>query len=372
MIPMNRAEFELVKQGKKIRAIKAYRDRTGASLSQAKAVIDSGKWNETGIAEGGGAAPSLGGKRAMNRAEFELVRSGKIIDAIKAYRARTFTSLSQAKAVVESGVWNEGGVASGASEASGSAPAAAPKPASSAPRAAAPQTVGDFGPHYERPLAVATSPTSGLIAIGGVRTLPTPVASTVHLLSRDYESVARHTIGRPVTALAFLNDQLLLVGGQDGSLNVVGAGGESLPAVSIHHEEVTSIAAFGGEHVATVGADGHLRLFRITGGGAFEEVANRELSERALRAVGFAPDGKTVACAGDDGVVRSLKLDALDAEPREMPVSTEKKSRGAVYSLAFTDDGRVIAGCAVFGGAGNDTLFGGVGNDRDELLLWWK
>lgn len=82
------AERALVSSGSTIAALKAYRDRTGATLERAKEVIDEAVATEHVDLE-------------LSNEELALVAEGKVLNAVKAYRDRTGVSLKKAKAVVD-------------------------------------------------------------------------------------------------------------------------------------------------------------------------------------------------------------------------------------------------------------------------------
>ncbi len=79
----------LLKQGKKLEAIKLYRQRTGAGLTEAKAVIERLRRQEA--IETGDLEPQL----------LELLRSGQKIAAIRLYRNHTGAKLAEAKSAIE-------------------------------------------------------------------------------------------------------------------------------------------------------------------------------------------------------------------------------------------------------------------------------
>lgn len=79
----------LLEQGKKLEAIKLYRERTGAGLAEAKRAIERLQQQEA--IESGDLEPRL----------MELLRRGEKIAAIKLYRTETGARLAEAKAAVE-------------------------------------------------------------------------------------------------------------------------------------------------------------------------------------------------------------------------------------------------------------------------------
>ena len=79
----------LLEQGKKLEAIRLYRERTGTDLAAAKQAIERLQRQEA--IETGDLEPQL----------VELLRRGQKIAAIKVYRAETGARLAEAKAAVE-------------------------------------------------------------------------------------------------------------------------------------------------------------------------------------------------------------------------------------------------------------------------------
>ena len=88
---------ELIRAGKKIEAIKRYRELTGASLKEAKDAVE--------LVESGRSAtlpPKSALIRQVNDSEIEAqIRSGHLIDAIKLYREKNGVGLKEAKDAVE-------------------------------------------------------------------------------------------------------------------------------------------------------------------------------------------------------------------------------------------------------------------------------
>lgn len=86
----------LLEQGRKIEAIKEYREATGAGLAEAKNAVEA--------LEAGQTLPAKGSQKAPAGFEKELVallEQGKKIQAIKLYREQTGTGLKEAKDAVE-------------------------------------------------------------------------------------------------------------------------------------------------------------------------------------------------------------------------------------------------------------------------------
>lgn len=91
---------DLARDGRSLEAIKAYRAATGASLNDAKAAIEDwlqhGNWPERQEREG------------LSIEARDLVRQGRKIEAIKDYREQTGSSLRVAKEAVEAWMREEG------------------------------------------------------------------------------------------------------------------------------------------------------------------------------------------------------------------------------------------------------------------------
>ncbi len=89
-----------------------------------------------------------------------------------------------------------------------------------------------------------------------------------------------------------------------------------------------------GRMLATAGADQMLRLWDVAKGGLFSSPIRHE---RAIRAIAFSSDGRIVATASDDGAMRLW--DALSAAPAGNPCL----HGAAVTALCFSPDGSRIA-----------------------------
>lgn len=218
-----------------------------------------------------------------------------------------------------------------------------------------------FGPHVERLNAVAASPSRRLLAIGGERDIR-GTGSSLHVLALPKASAEFSIpVAGAIHALCFAGDELLLAGLSTGAIigwdPTAKPGAPLVEVADAHRGAVRALTTDPmGKHLASVGDDGVLRIYRITprdGRIDLEVVGQRQLSGRSLRAVAIDPQAAIVAAAGDDGIIRSLPLDGLsgaqddsksenpaDATPREMPCG-----EGGVYSLCFPGDGRIAAGC---------------------------
>src|SRR5690348_15974612 len=96
---MNAFENEvrsLLSQGKKIAAVKLYKDQTGVSLRKAKEAVEA--LERSGDLPGGRPPAAAGSFEAEL---VSLLQRGQKIEAIKVYKERTGASLVEAKQAVE-------------------------------------------------------------------------------------------------------------------------------------------------------------------------------------------------------------------------------------------------------------------------------
>jgi len=202
-----------------------------------------------------------------------------------------------------------------------------------------------YAPHIERLLAVAAS--GKLLAVGGRRDAAGITDSSVHLLQLPKLN-ARFSapLDAAVSALAFCGDDCLLAGTAKGDLALWRTGGDGKTPdwqQAVHGGAVRALVASDSQ-VLSVGDDGTLVLHIIEmdcDRPRLREQAKRRLSEQALRAVALDPASGSVAAAGADNTIYALPLANIgDAEPRIMPCG----ERG-ISALAFTGDGRIVAGC---------------------------
>ena len=91
-LEVSAAEMELLATGPKIAAVKAYKDRTGVSLTAAKAAIDAVPVPTSSI---------ISTSLELTHAERQMVADGRPVSAIKAYRDRTGVDLRTAKATID-------------------------------------------------------------------------------------------------------------------------------------------------------------------------------------------------------------------------------------------------------------------------------
>jgi ParB family chromosome partitioning protein len=202
-----------------------------------------------------------------------------------------------------------------------------------------------YAPHIERLLTVAAS--GKLLAVGGRRDAVGVTNSSVHLLQLPKLNLRFSApLDAAATALAFCGDDLLLAGTVKGDLAIWRASGEGKTPdwqQAAHTGAVRALVASDSQ-VLSVGDDGVLALHAIEMDGdrpRLHEQAKRRLSEQQLRAVALDAASGSVAAAGADNTIYVLPLAQLgNAEPRIMPCG----ERG-IFALAFTGDGRIVAGC---------------------------
>ena len=97
MLGANASPEQLLRAGRKIEAIKRYRELTGVGLKDAKEAVEA---MESGRSTTLPPKSSL--LRQVNDSEIEQqIRSGHLIDAIKLYREKTGVGLKEAKDAVE-------------------------------------------------------------------------------------------------------------------------------------------------------------------------------------------------------------------------------------------------------------------------------
>jgi ribosomal protein L7/L12 len=90
--------LRLLAEGKKLEAVKCYKDRTGASLMVAKNAVEA--------LQGGGSLPQFAGAASQASGDLSselrrLLQQGKKLQAVKLYKDQTGASLMDAKKAVE-------------------------------------------------------------------------------------------------------------------------------------------------------------------------------------------------------------------------------------------------------------------------------
>lgn len=207
-----------------------------------------------------------------------------------------------------------------------------------------------FGTHLEHLWAVSGSRSGRLIAVAGERGSDGELVdrSKVHVyVKAKLESLASFDVEGSIWALDFAADDLLIAGGSRGELHGFDLASETPSKLfTSKHAVGVEITAIGsdepGKRIAVVDDSGHLAVYAVERSGLTEKYRDR-LSARPLRTAAFDASSGKLAVGGDDGVVRVLAFDsngALVGEAHEL--ATGEKG---IFSLTFTGDGRVIAGC---------------------------
>jgi ParB family chromosome partitioning protein len=214
-----------------------------------------------------------------------------------------------------------------------------------------------FGTHLEHLWAVSGSRSGRLIAVAGERGSDgmgrgsdgeLVDRSKVHVyVKAKLESLASFDVEGSIWALDFAADDLLIAGGSRGELHGFDLASETPSKLfTSKHAVGVEITAIGsdepGKRIAVVDDSGHLAVYAVERSGLTEKYRDR-LSARPLRTAAFDASSGKLAVGGDDGVVRVLAFDsngALVGEAHEL--ATGEKG---IFSLTFTGDGRVIAGC---------------------------
>lgn len=147
----------------------------------------------------------------------------------------------------------------------------------------------------EKVRALASS--SRLCFVAGVRA---DTASQVTAYDHVTEKPV-YVINAPAHVLCLAaTDEILVTGAADGSVCAWKVkDGSSAWGMKAHPGPCTAVA-IRGKAVATVGADGALRLFALADGKLKKEWA---LFQRPLRAVAIDPSGELFAAGGDDAVI---------------------------------------------------------------------
>ncbi|MEU6238834.1 hypothetical protein ABZ885_38305, partial [Kitasatospora sp. NPDC047058] len=197
------------------------------------------------------------------------------------------------------------------------------------------------------PTAVALSPDGTVLAVGTENgRLLTGAPDGSPLRARPHSAIG------PVHALAFLGDGAELAFVCDSQmvhlLTVADPSAEARASSMMKHQDHIRQLAVSpdGRFLATAGNDRLVLVWDVRtgrrpdgepGAAAGSEGADRSVGADSVRALAFAPDGRTVADAGRQGLVRRWGLTAA------APIATLTGPGQALNGLAFLPDGRVLA-----------------------------
>jgi WD40 repeat protein/tetratricopeptide (TPR) repeat protein len=191
-------------------------------------------------------------------------------------------------------------------------------------------------------LAVACSP-DGKTYAAGYRD------GSVHVWAAAPATKVRHRLRGhqgPVHTLAFSADsRWLITGGEDSRVKTWDAatGRETPPGnpgEAVHENPVLSLAVSpDGTHLAAAGSGllWGVRLWTLAGGGALDYLSFQYPDNSAVSCVTYSPDGKTLACGHDNGLVRLL--DAVSPAVRAyLPGHGQRAT-----AMACSADGNTLA-----------------------------
>src|SRR5262245_60973409 len=162
-------------------------------------------------------------------------------------------------------------------------------------------------------------------------------------ISQDAPTLAKQN--RWVTSAAFIKDgsELVSAGGESllyraGDVKIWNVkGGTQVASLEGQPTVVWSLAASAdGKTLITSGYDGKIILWNVA-----EKKPLQTIEKKGwIRRVSLAPDGKHFAAAGEDGSVILFETDGGKEK------KTFKAHEAAVYDVAFSPDGAVLATCS--------------------------
>lgn len=201
------------------------------------------------------------------------------------------------------------------------------------------------------PAAVAFSPDGGtVIASGGRQTLRRWDARTGRELGPDPGHV-----GTAFGVACSPDGRWVASAGVDATVRIWDAASGKPVAVLRGHPKMAVAVAWApdGSCLASAGQEGTVRLWAVPAAkpeGAGAMFAERRVltgPTKTLRALAFAPDGKTVAAAGDDSVIRFWSVESGQL------VGKLEGHEASVYSIAFSPNGKTLVSAALKFGPAN-------------------
>lgn len=227
---------------------------------------------------------------------------------------------------------------------------------------------------------IKRGPVTDVLILDARTRLEVSVAGVDRVEERAGET-RRRAFARPdhrVVAAARLDSRVVLVGGlpaKRGVVTVHAADGTELSRQRLTDDILHAVAITEGR-VAVGSADGRVLLLRVVAEAPFLK-QDREVTGHAggTHAVAFAPDGRALASAGQNGLV--LIHDLGDASSGGSP-TVLSDHRAPVLSVSFRDDGAEVASSAADGALRVHATSGrlrrswlGLGRDL-RAVRWWR
>ncbi len=147
----------------------------------------------------------------------------------------------------------------------------------------------------------------------------------------------------PVTSLAYRADGKLLVAGSLGTVTLVDpASGDYLASLPGQTSRVTALAFSKAGTLAVAsgepGKSGIIRLFELADPIITKLKVEIPAHRDIIYTLAFSPDGKTLASAGYDRVIKLWNIAKIDT-----PLHTLQDHSDTIYSVAFSPNGKLLA-----------------------------
>jgi WD40 repeat protein len=136
------------------------------------------------------------------------------------------------------------------------------------------------------------------------------------------------------------------VAGADGAVRLLcGLDDTVIVRTIAAHDEINEVCfSADGSLLATAGQDGRLRWWHVSAAGL--ESAGTALPDAGpLYAAAFAPDGRSLACGGEDRIVRLVRLDAPEEPSALFEFEKPPGKSPEIESLVFVDADTIAVSC---------------------------